>query len=734
MTLRNLSPHQQALIALCLVWILFFWRVWTPLDADRVSFAEGDFSAQFVTWTDYALERLSNGEIPQWNPYQYGGAPFQASSQTALTYPPRMVTLGVLLLLPEPTIQTVYTALQWEVMLHILAVSLFFYGFMRALLREQPDLDARSIHWGAMLASLTFSYGAYLAGFPILQLPLLESAIWLPLILWCILWATANDTIRWAGIVAAAAILGICLLAGHPQTAWFTILMAVFWMGYRLNWSWRVWFTGVIMLGAIAGALAAVQLIPTAEFTQYTYRTELSFAGKGGGYNFEELANLLFPIRGKIWNSIYLGIIPLIMVGVGMVRNIPHARFFGGIILVAGLLSFGTLTPVYGWLYVVLPGLSFFRGQERAIFMIAYSVAILFGISMAYWIKYREAWLPALEKTTLALSGIAVIYGGVLYILAQTDQRSVLIVDRYHTAIFSLMVLGGLWFGIRQKSATVIALVLIFDLFATTAMLEQNYEERPTSTRITEPHYLQTVLDNLPAGDRVDTKGAIADGYGTAYRLADINGSDPLQLESSQFFLEQVPLERRYDLLSVRVALQPQNPETAIELFGGTPPIWLLNDPRGFGRVLYQVAVADSVETARALTLDPSLDVRQVAVVEGLSDAQANTIIPSATDSPVTITHFDPEHITLQTNIPEAALLSLSLPYFPGWSATINGAETDIYRAYGGLSAVYLPTSGEYTVELQYQSRALMPTATVSLLAWISIMVFLIYEYQKIKR
>ena len=83
----NRDTH--AVIVLVLLWLLFFWRLFTPIAADQASLETGDFSGQFVAFAGYQYERLSRGEIPLWNPYNNGGLPFIADTQAAVFYPPR---------------------------------------------------------------------------------------------------------------------------------------------------------------------------------------------------------------------------------------------------------------------------------------------------------------------------------------------------------------------------------------------------------------------------------------------------------------------------------------------------------------------------------------------------------------------------------------------------------------------------------------------------------------------
>ncbi len=180
----NLPP----ITVLILLWLLFFWRLFTPVQADQASLKLGDFSGQFVTFAGYQYQRFAAGEVPLWNPYNNGGLPFIADTQAAVFYPPRLVTIGLSSLAGGWS----YHALELEMTFHVLAFTLLMYVFVKRLTRSVL---------GAFCAAVIAGYGGYLSGYPPLQLALLEAGIWLPLAALGILEATRHraDSLALAG-------------------------------------------------------------------------------------------------------------------------------------------------------------------------------------------------------------------------------------------------------------------------------------------------------------------------------------------------------------------------------------------------------------------------------------------------------------------------------------------------------------------------------------------------------
>jgi hypothetical protein len=224
-----LKPDIIALFTLTLLWLLFFWRVLTPIALDQASIVEGEFTGQFLSFGAYQYSRLSQGDIPLWNPYNNGGLPFIADTQAVALYPPRVITIFASKWLSDGWS---YKNLQLEVILHVLIYSLLMYAFVRRLTNDQTT----SSPYAAFIAAIIASYGGFITGYPMLQIAILESAIWLPLALVGILEATRSQEIRWRWLLLAGWALGLSWLAGHPQTSWFASYAIVAYLAWR---SWK---------------------------------------------------------------------------------------------------------------------------------------------------------------------------------------------------------------------------------------------------------------------------------------------------------------------------------------------------------------------------------------------------------------------------------------------------------------------------------------------------------------
>ena len=388
---RLRSNHDlRAVATLLVLWLLFFWRLFTPIASDQASLKTGDFSGQFVAFGAYQYERLSRGEIPLWNPYNNGGLPFIADTQAAVFYPPRWFTIGLSALAGGWS----YNALQLEMTFHVLLFSILMYAFVRRLTR-----GAAQSRLAALIAATIIGYGGYTAGYPPLQLAVLEAACWLPLVALGICQPTPGQKIAWRFLALAAFALGLSWLAGHPQTSWFITYVAAAYLVYRCYVSGIGWLRTAAALALLAFTtvgVTAVTLFPGIEYLMLASREGLDFAAKGNGFPFRDIAQFLFPGSVSQWSPLYVGIPALFFAAVALWRRQGESRFWLIVLVISLLHSLGANSAFYYLSYNFVPGLRFFRGQERAAVVVANSLAILAGLgvvaSAAWHNHHNRLW------------------------------------------------------------------------------------------------------------------------------------------------------------------------------------------------------------------------------------------------------------------------------------------------------------------------------------------------------
>ena len=193
----------KSLVAYLLLAALFY----APILMGLRTFPDGDFTHHFLPFSLFQQsEWLAGRWLPVWNPYTYAGHPFLADVQAAIFYP--VGDLLLLLTLPFRNPGSRLYFLQMEAVLHIALAGFFTYLLIQRLTGSKQ---------AAFTAGAFFAFSGYLTGYPPLQLAILRTAIWLPLILWMLLRAVA-EPVRWRWWVGAALAWATAFLAGHPQT------------------------------------------------------------------------------------------------------------------------------------------------------------------------------------------------------------------------------------------------------------------------------------------------------------------------------------------------------------------------------------------------------------------------------------------------------------------------------------------------------------------------------------
>jgi len=724
---RRVPLDLLCVLLLITLWLLFFWRIFTPNAANQLSLKEGDFSGQFVAWAVYQAQRLGAGQLPIWNPYNNSGHPFLADTQSAVFYPPRLITLMLVNGLTKPTAGSMYNALQLEMAAHVLLGTLFMYALLRRLLTA----DLRAGCAGALIGALIFGYGGYLTGYPPLQLAVLEAGIWLPLMLLALHEAMRADRLDWRWIVAAGAALGISLHAGHPQTSLQAIYVSCAYLAYRSwqqKYSWRTFAAALITFGAIGGGLAAVQLLPGWVFSHQTARNaNFTFDSQGNGFPLYDIAQFIVPGIVSVWSPLYFGVVGLALALLAVWRRVSGALFWCGCAAIALGLSFGHNTIIYDIFYLLIPGFSLFRGQERAAYTVAVCSAVLAGSGASYLLQQMplaqnatQAKLPDRYQTVLrGTLGVTAIVALIFFMRWQLTESGAEL-DKLMLITLSLIV-GGLLIGLLSlinngrltghwPHLALIGLVA-FELFTFNRQtILTDYDAVPALDRLKTPLIVQPAQADHDGVFRVDGQRGILENYGNIYGLMDIRGISPLRLDRYEKLLG-LPAGRLWQLLAVRYVFTDNNalpiPSTVIAT--GSDPLGKINlhkldDPIPFAHLVYRTWIAADDSGALNALGDPNIDLRQTVVLT--ADPKVALPVDTSNTGSAQVLDYAPESFTIKTSSATPTILDLSQMNDGGWQATLDGQPVPILSANLALMAIIVPT-GDHVVQVRYQPLAL---------------------------
>lgn len=694
-----------AIIFLAIFWLAFFWSYLTPVERDRLYLAPGDFTGQFYVTRGLALRELRQGRFPLWEPCIYSGYPLHADPQSALFYPLTQANVGIAWITGQPEIPLF--ALEIESLVHILLASFFLYTFLRAEVGS---------HWAALLGSMAFCYGGFLTGYPVLQVAILETAMWLPLALL----GTHFFFLRrqaWSGLLTSFA-LALAVLAGHPQTAMFvfyTVLAYAVFSAWRARSGWRALGVYLGLSYGFALGLSAIQILPSLEFTALSSRAHLSLEEAGSGFPFTDVIQFLVIGAVSFWQPLYVGILPLTLAlaAVFLWRSAPVFFWFTVALIALGL-SFGHRLFLFDLAYTLLPGYNLFRGQERHAFLVSFALSTLGAhgaaafLSLDGWPRDRLRRLAVVCWAGVVLLGAA-YFGFVLNRAATADDPLAI---RLGWATVLLAFTGTLfiwWIYSAPGPAMVLGMLALLgtDVFIS---------NRGVNDSAPYPLYPPPPILEPLRGDkglfRVQDDSRLPGGTLCMHGLKDVRGMPPLQIAAYRDFQERVREGVRWKLLAVKYLVtwrgqaisfqgEPVEATTLYREEEGSQANYLyrLEPPPRWAWVVRDIRVAQDADQLYALLNAPDFDPWQTAVV---AEPLSYDAVSMGGEDRVRIESYSPQRIEVSAHLAAPGLLMLSEVTYPGWRAQVDGREVPIYQADGILRAIPLE-AGEYHVVLTYE-------------------------------
>ncbi len=675
----------------------------------------GDFSGQFHAFALFQAREIAAGRLPLWSPGSYGGFPFVADPQAAVFYPLRWLT--ILVSLPWGYS---YYLLELEAILHIWLAGLFTYLLAYDLLRRR---DA------ALVSGIIFGLGGYLTSYPLLQLAILETITWLPLVLLLVRRALAEETaVQLRPLLIAALVLGIAFTAGHPQTflqiSYLTLVYALY-----LTWQ-RGWSAGTILkAGVITGAVTlgtAVTWLPIAAYTQASSRAAVDYSFVAGGLPLEDFLQLFLPGTISFWTPVTIGTGSLLLVllawhGRASWRG-TEAGFWAGTAVVAAILSLGDKGFLFAILYKLLPGMTLFRSQERWLVFFSFSLALLAGFGLVIWQNWTAARLKTAVRHWAMVLLLLLLGTAVSFLLAPSltsrDWQPILLQRLSLLLAFALLLFKLRW---PRLQFWLIALLLASDLYLTTHASLNRVRQSP-QVFWPQPAWLD-VLQNETAVGRIDSRLIFWSNVGEIYNLADIRGISPLKYKKLAQ-LENLPLPQRWALLNVTHTLQKHpEPDVALTPLGTITEsivpdeplqatLYRLDAPQPYAWMIYELLTAPDDSTAFDLIAAPEFDLNQRVVI--INANVAGVQLP--TEPPTVVIRerragFTQLEVTTQT----AGILVLSEWDMPGWQVRVNGTTSERLTVNYAFQGVWLPP-GTHTVVWRYQPWQVTAGIVVSLL------------------
>jgi hypothetical protein len=722
--------RSQILAALLLagLCLLFFWRIITPFVDDRGYFPSGDFVDQFYAFRVFEARHLLAGHLPLWNPYTYSGHPFLADIQSAVFYPPGLLTI----FLSGPWGFPLY-ALELEAIGHVFLAGLFTYLFARRLVEAD---------FPALVAAVTFAFGGYLTSYPIQQLAILEVQVWLPLILLLltVAWERWQERRQSRVAVWAGLALGVSLLAGHPQSSMYVLYIAAAYWGFLTYERTRrlkvkAGLFGLFLLTGLG--VSAVQLVPGLEFMLLSTRAGGTYQEMAHGFPLHDILQVALPGILSQWSPLYVGILPLLLASLGVyLARRRMVVFWLAVALVALVLSLGGGTILYSVSYLLVPGFSIFRSQERVAFAFSFAMAMLagYGAQAVFGLGARQTG-ERIKAVLWSLAGavgasvalvLTLLWGWLRAGLAADSPFGPMLNRAVLLAVLLLLAAGCLYVR-RRELLTVSAVmavavvVILFDLF--TVNWQNNFQATNPLQDYGPSALLAPIQADADAG-RVYNEWRLPGNYGMYYEIEDIGGASPLRTKWYDELLEGIPTDRLWELTGTEYVITwrgtlPVASQKVYEEATGEDVTYLhrleTTYPRAY--VVHRAEVLRGEDALERLAV-PTFDPLEVAVLEEKPSLELEGLA-GASASAVAIVNYGPSRITLDVELEEEGILVLSEVFYPGWRASVDGSAAEIHRANHAFRGVEVD-AGPHRVEILYDPVSLKAGALISMISLLS--------------
>lgn len=626
-----------------------------------------DLGSYFLPKYQYAADRIAAGELPLWNPYEFEGIPFLATSQPAVFYPPLRLTFGL-----------------WHgEAAYVAAFFLHIALGAGATLLLMRSLGARL--WPSVLSSLWVVQPSFVMrgwDHPVC----IFGPVWIPLLLLLVRKAVHAPDLRTAGLLALVA--AAQFTSGYPPmvlaTSYILLLSLPFFIGEAsIERTTSGLYRSARTIGVaaiIATLLVAVQLLPVLDLALTTERSAeaataaeqvQAIAGMGNS-----LAFWMGIPKATIAESLHELVARFGPLSLGLCAAAMILRWRSAIVwLFVATTVFAALLPLRA--YHSLPFYDLVRYAAEWDFIAPMMLYVLAGLGLD---GILDRW-PRLPKWSAAAAAIGIAG---------------------FTTVWD-------WTGIPD------------DWKKVQIDLEQPMPSGLEECDLEGPSYRGFWAEGQLRGSTMRAGIRSISGYEQSLiplRVKQLK--DALQVGNGGIDTPTHLLFGAGRNISARVGLRcvVSGSSAALQRAGLTPvrrpngraAAYLFADALPRARLAFSSRVASSPE--EALSLVASVDPNVVIVEE---EAEPLDACPASREAEVHVIRDHPEQVEISVDAPCPAYLVLADTLVSGWGATIDGASVPIQRADYSLRAVRVP-AGRHEVTFRYDP------APVRVGSWLSML------------
>ena len=511
---------------------------------------------------------------------------------------------------------------------------------------------------GSLIGALFYGLSGFFADHS-QHVGMFSAAAWAPWLLWCCRRALATDTVRWTAI---GGLIGGCMvLAGHFQTALYAFCGLGLYGLVELARKRATWMRTLLVIAgmaALALAVSAVQTLPGLELAGYSERATVDY-----GSSTERVLEL-----GSLVNLVW-----------------PNAT---GVFSTDGQRAFGYYL-YSGLLLLPLAGLGLLDSRVRKFGAVLVGVSVWYMLGPDFGLYKLGALVPGLHSVRAPVHGWFLVTLGLALLAASGAE---FVISRFgQRPIYKLMlvavVFADLFFWNSLTNPVAYARYSFDELYGGA----ENRTQRNVAA-------LQPELTRYHAPRQFTLFGPL--NHPLDIGLEATYGYNPLELMHYKHYFDAAANNPKLLAgLNVSRRLDPELRRAAIPFAPSLPRAY-------FAKTL--VTAANERESRELLAeLDPAFT---TLVAEPLGAALGGST------GDVRIVSATEQEYVVEYASERPALLRMSVPYFPGWTATAGDEDLRIVRVDHAFMGVIVP-AGQRQVRLVFSSTYFRAGAVISLIA-----------------
>ncbi len=690
--------ERRPVVLLVVVVLLFFWKLafstqFTFLDSP-------DLAYQVLPW--YQVQALSwhKGVFPMWDPYQWGGQSLLGQVQPGAAFPLNWP----LFLAPLDHGHIDIRFVHWQfVLMHLLA-AMFLYALARWLGRSR---------YASLLAGLAFSFAGHVGTVSWPQM--LNGAIWLPLVF---LFFHKAEQAGWGLRGATFATLcggsiGMALLSGHHQAPTFMLLalcgLFLYFVYVRRDSKPAVArLAGMFaFIAVVAFVVSALQLLPAFEYARNSYR----WVGAPEPVAFDQPVPyyVQYPLRvypvallGLVVPSLhfdantFLGVVCVTMaiLAIALCWRERWVRVYSCLAAGALVYSFGPYSLLHGWIYDFVPLADKARNAGHSVYVFQFAMILLAAHGFDRLLRTSSEdepwrrWGVYIERGLLAFGLLTWAFLFNAAINAHMEAAG----DTFMIAALVAFGLAALIHGLRKRTLSAFAvrtgilLLMIFEMYATNWFQTLHRNNPESGGYLAKLNEMRGPLEFLKKQRRPFRFMKRSDegmpNYGSWEGIEATDGYLASASKDLYDFFSKDWTKGRLMMNTVYVLSKEKGPPEEIEVYSDPSGWKIFRNPKAWPRAW--------IEHSGEHITQPSGSA-QIPVAAGCDGQET-----------VEVTRQTLQRVSLRARLACPSYVLLADPYYPGWTARIDGKRTTVYRGYTALRALYVP-AGEHSLEFAYR-------------------------------